>query len=100
MPPRRLATLLDQARRHQEASCPYHTGTSSESLLSDHKCRREVFPTVTTHVLAEHTNEVWWIEWSPDGRYLASGGKDCHVIIWKIDVSARYVGLLKGMNRS
>jgi WD40 repeat protein len=87
MPPQRLATLFDQARRFQESRCLYHSGTQAISLLSDHRCQREVFPTVATHVLAEHTDEVWTIEWSPNGQYLASAGKDKTIHIWKIEVS-------------
>jgi WD40 repeat protein len=89
MPPQRLATLFDQARRFQESRCPYHSGNKAVSLLSDHRCQREVFPTVATHVLAEHTNEVWTIEWSSNGQYLASAGKDKTIHIWKIEVSGR-----------
>lgn len=100
MPPRRLATLFDQARRYQELQCTYHTGIQSTSLLHDHRCQREVFPSVTTHVLAEHTDEVWVVEWSPDGNYLASGGKDHLVIIWKIEPTptraCEKVRILKG----
>ncbi|KAG7575398.1 hypothetical protein FFLO_00388 [Filobasidium floriforme] len=85
MPPKRLATLFDQARKYQEGNCVYHSGYPAETLLSDHRCKREVFPTVATHVLAEHTDEVWTIQWSRDGRYLASAGKDMSIIIWKVE---------------
>lgn len=49
---------------------------------------------MTTNVLAEHNDEVWNVEWSPDGRYLASGGADRTVIIWHIGVC------LAGFSRS
>jgi WD40 repeat protein len=88
MPPKRLATLFNQARKYQEGNCVYHSGYPAETLLSDHRCKREVFPTVATHVLAEHTDEVWTIQWSRDGRYLASAGKDMSIIIWKVEVSS------------
>lgn len=88
IPPRRLATLFDQSRRYQELHCMYHTESSAvPSLLADHRCRRLAFPSVSTHVLAEHEDEVWVVAWSHCGQYLASGGKDPYVIIWKIGVS-------------
>ena len=87
IPPRRLQTLFDQASRHQRANCMYHTDAASTSLLWDHNCARRQFPTVTTHILAEHTNEVWVLEWSNNGKYLASGSADTSVIVWKIGVS-------------
>ncbi|WVQ93433.1 hypothetical protein IAU59_000504 [Kwoniella sp. CBS 9459] len=84
VPSRRLATLFDQARRHQQLSCLYHEEPESSSLYTDHRCESGQFPSVTTHVLADHTDEVWRIEWSPDGMYLASAGKDKTVVIWQL----------------
>ena len=87
VPQRRLATLLDQARRHQALSCMYHQEGESPSLYVDHECASGQFPTITTHILADHTDEVWRIEWSPDGMKLASAGKDRVVVIWQLKVS-------------
>ncbi|KAH6918387.1 WD repeat-containing protein [Coprinopsis sp. MPI-PUGE-AT-0042] len=65
-----------------------HTLSSSDatsfSLLSDHQCGKTGFPNVTTTVLEVHSNEVWCLEWSHDGRFLASGGRDTAVLIWKM----------------
>jgi WD40 repeat protein len=58
------------------------------TLLSDHSCKRGSFPTVSTHVLSEHTDEVWVLEWSHDGRFLATGGRDGQVVIWDVGVSS------------
>lgn len=57
------------------------------SLLSDHACKRGSFPSVPTYVLNEHTDEVWVLEWSHDGRFLATGGRDSQVVIWEVGVS-------------
>lgn len=82
--PRRLTALLEQARAHQRAQCLYHTRTVPPSLLEDHACSRADFPVLTTHILAEHDDEVWDIRWSHDGRSLASGSKDKCAIVWSI----------------
>lgn len=90
LPPRRLDTLLTHARTYQRSTCSYHqVGTQSEtfSLYVDHSCTRAQFPTLTTHILAEHLDEVWRLEWSHDGRYLASASQDKTAIIWRIGVS-------------
>ncbi|QRV99920.1 WD repeat-containing protein [Ceratobasidium sp. AG-Ba] len=85
LPPRRLDGLLAQARAYQRATCAYHQSESDNfSLYTDHSCTRAQFPTLTSHILAEHTDEVWRIEWSHDGRYLASTSQDKTVIIWRI----------------
>lgn len=41
---------------------------------------------MTTSILEGHHDEVWNLNWSPDGRYLASGGKDGAVCIWRVEV--------------
>ncbi|TDL15120.1 WD40 repeat-like protein [Rickenella mellea] len=42
----------------------------------DNQRSRDSFPAVTTHILAEHKDEVWNIQWSHCGRYLASASRD------------------------
>lgn len=86
VPSRRLATLLDQARRHQQQDCVFHDDGTASSLYLDHECSSGQFPTMTTHILADHTDEVWKLEWSPDGTMLASTGKDHTVVIWQLKV--------------
>lgn len=44
---------------------------------------------MTTTILEGHKDEVWNIEWSHDGTYLASASKDKTAIIWKIGVCLR-----------
>lgn len=87
VPSRRLATLLDQARRLQRQSCIYHTDPEPFSLYTDHECLSGQFPNMTTHILADHTDEVHNLAWRPDGEYLATCGQDKKVVIWQISVS-------------
>jgi WD40 repeat protein len=84
LPDRRIETLISQARQHQRNQCIYHTSDTHTSLFSDHFCDRSLFPNVTTHILANHKDEVWCLAFSPSGRYLATGSKDKQVIIWRV----------------
>lgn len=87
IPARRLPTLLDQALSHQQHHCLYHNtrlDASSYSMLYDHQCGKSGFPNVTTSILDVHKGEVWQLEWSHDGRFLASAGEDKMAIIWKM----------------
>lgn len=98
IPQRRFATLLDQARAYQQGQCLYHNmplKTRSYSLYTDHLCERNAFPRVTTAVLQIHTDEVWNLEWSHSGRYLATASKDKTAIISKIEVR-RHGAVAKG----
>ncbi|GAY40202.1 hypothetical protein CUMW_050210, partial [Citrus unshiu] len=35
-------------------------------------------------ILTEHKNEVWFVQFSNNGEYLASSSSDCSAIIWKV----------------
>ena len=90
IPPRRFVTLLDQARLHQISQCIYHNAPITPqhfSLYADHTCDTDLFPRITTTILQVHTDEVWSLEWSHSGRYLASASKDKSVIVWSVGVS-------------
>lgn len=90
LPQRRFSTLLQQAIEYQRHQCLYHNLPSAGanfSLYSDHYCASDEFPSITTTILESHKDEVWNIEWSHDGKYLASAGKDKSAIIWRVGVS-------------
>jgi len=84
VPPRRLDTLLQQARDHQIELCNHHVNLHETSLYHDHICSRNQFPSTTTHILEGHTDEVWQVQWCHSGKMLASSGRDMTVIIWRI----------------
>lgn len=89
IPQRRFAALIQQAQDLQRQRCRYHNPPPDArfSLYSDHRCSKDDFPRVTTTILEVHTDEVWNLEWSHDGNYLASAGKDKSAIIWRRGVS-------------
>jgi len=89
LPPRRLTTLLSQAVTHQKNQCLYHNRTGEgevvKSYAVDHLCSKQTFPCETIQVLTDHNDEVGFCKWAPNGKFLATGSKDCTVIIWKFD---------------
>ncbi|OAV88145.1 hypothetical protein PTTG_07615 [Puccinia triticina 1-1 BBBD Race 1] len=89
LPHQRLPHLLEQSKTLQRLQCLYHVTNPPISLLSNHTCSRSAFPTETSHVLSRHTDEVWRIEWSHDGRRLASADRAKTCIIWKLVPSAK-----------
>jgi WD40 repeat protein len=96
LPPNRLVTLLGQAVELQADQCPYHntkemTSLDSVSLLTDHICSKDDFPCQVSQVLTEHTDEVWFCRFSPDGTKLATGSKDGTLVIWTVDLVNRVV---------
>lgn len=91
-------TALQPDPSHSPSTHNFHShsqtnvvpSTPAMSLYSDHYCEASMFPRLTTTILEVHTDEVWNVEWSHDGRLLASGGKDKLAIIWVVGVSVHF----------
>eukprot|EP00906_Rhabdomonas_costata_P021640 RCo031398 len=73
LPPRRLPALLQQAQAFQRLRCRFHNVDPTDcSLLVDHVCTKATLPKHTRCVLRGHTDEVWFVAFSHNGRLLAS----------------------------
>ncbi|KAJ4967648.1 hypothetical protein NE237_014349 [Protea cynaroides] len=94
VPERRLEHLLEMVLTSQLGSCIYHNSSDAISLYEDHCCGRNQIPTETVQILCHHDNEVWFVQFSNNGEYLASSSSDCTAIIWKVsdegDVSLKH----------
>ncbi|KAK4573268.1 hypothetical protein RGQ29_031295 [Quercus rubra] len=84
LPERRLEHLVETAVTAQIDSCMYHNTLDAVSLYEDHCCGRVQIPTETVQILKEHKNEVWFVQFSNNGDYLASSSSDCTAIIWQV----------------
>ncbi|KAL3267374.1 hypothetical protein HHI36_011505 [Cryptolaemus montrouzieri] len=100
LPPHRLNALLTQALEYQTTQCSYHNTSQgialqTASLLTDHCCPKDEFPTNTIQILNDHCDEVWYCQFSPDGSKLATGSKDNNVIIWDVHPESCTITLKK-----
>lgn len=93
IPQRRLGTLLEQAKAHQRQNCLYHATDASSTLLADCNCDSSSFPALTNYILKDHTDEIWRLEFSHNGEWLATAGRDKTAIIWKIKVRHLFLSL-------
>ena len=85
IPDNRLETLVEQALTSQIQRCPYHNENSmSLSLMSDYEAGPDSLPTVPVHTLTLHADEVWVVQFSPDGKWLVSASKDGSAILWDV----------------
>ncbi|KAJ5182460.1 hypothetical protein N7492_000076 [Penicillium capsulatum] len=82
IPQHRLAILLDHVKQTQISNCLYHNTAASPSLYSDHMCDRSDFPLDVSIDLNQHSDEVWYCEFSHDGTKLVTAGKDRTVLIY------------------
>lgn len=92
IPEHRLAVLLNQVKQNQISKCLYHNPNTSPSLFADHICDRSQFPLQTIRELKESTGEVWFLEFSHNGKMLAASGQGGTVVIYDIcDFTARHM---------
>lgn len=82
IPQHRLANLLDHVKQSQINNCLYHNTADPPSLYSDHMCDRNEFPLEVSADLTQHSDEVWYCEFSHDGTKLVTAGKDHTVLIY------------------
>lgn len=85
LPDDRLLGLLEQAIESQLSKCIYHnSSTALPSLLSDYTAGEEQIPSQKLHELCAHSDEIWHLQFSNDGKRLASCSKDGVTIIWEV----------------
>ncbi|CAF0901227.1 unnamed protein product [Rotaria sordida] len=100
LPPKRLESLLSQAIELQQERCTYHVkpgklSIEDISLLQDHACTKQTLPCITIQTLTDHTDEVWFCKFSPDGTKLATGSKDGNLYIYDVDMETYRLKLRK-----
>ncbi|CAL1389658.1 unnamed protein product [Linum trigynum] len=85
VPERRLEQLVEQALTLQRDACVFHNSLDREiSLYTDHQCGRDQIPSRTLQILEAHSDEVWFLNFSHNGKYLASSSNDQSAIIWEV----------------
>ena len=82
IPEHRLVQLLNQIKQNQITKCLYHNPSTPLSLFTDHMCDRNEFPLQTIRRLEESDGEVWVVEFSHDGKLLATSGSGSTVLIF------------------
>ncbi|XWS54393.1 hypothetical protein CRYUN_Cryun10bG0086500 [Craigia yunnanensis] len=85
IPEKRLEHLVERALDVQRGACMFHNTSDSDlSLYSDHQCGKNHIPSQTLQILQAHNDEVWFLQFSHNGKYLASSSKDQSAIIWEV----------------
>ncbi|KAI9114198.1 hypothetical protein K1719_014848 [Acacia pycnantha] len=91
VPERRLEHLVEQALILQREVCQFHNSLDKEmSLYTDHHCGKDQIPSRTLQVLEGHDDEVWFVQFSHNGKYLASSSNDRSAIIWEVGSNGEF----------
>ncbi|KAM7542736.1 hypothetical protein Aperf_G00000015314 [Anoplocephala perfoliata] len=91
LPPGRLETIVAEAVRSQLSNCLFHLEPVSWnspldiSILQPHGCSMLDFPVFPVQKIEHRDSELYFSVFSPDGNYLAVGGKGNNVDIFKVD---------------
>lgn len=103
VPERRWEILFKQAVLYQQSQARYPPLVNkgeivpNPSLLVDYQSEWKSYPSHSTHILESHSDEVWYVSFSHDGRFLASGSKDFSAIIWDTEVPSLGDVVAKGL---
>ncbi|KAJ0779524.1 putative transcription factor WD40-like family [Helianthus annuus] len=90
IPDGRLLQLVEQALDLQREACLFHNSDAGEtSLYANHHCGRDQIPSQTVQILQEHQDEVWYLQFSHNGKYLASSSSDNSAIIWEVNLDGK-----------
>ncbi|KAJ6796682.1 WD repeat-containing protein 26-like isoform X1 [Iris pallida] len=85
IPEGRLECLVEQALILQRDGCKFHNPLDNTlSLYTDHQCRKDQIPSRTIQILQAHHGEVWFLQFSNHGKYLASSSSDKSAVIWEV----------------
>ncbi|KAK8951332.1 hypothetical protein KSP39_PZI003175 [Platanthera zijinensis] len=85
IPEGRLEHLVEQALNVQREACYFHNALDTcLTLYTDHHCRKDQIPSQTTQILQGHGDEVWFVQFSNNGNFLASSSRDNSAIIWEV----------------
>lgn len=87
IPEGRLEHLVEQALSVQREACTFHNSLDTLSLYSDHQCGKSQIPSRTIQILQAHHDEVWFLKFSDNGKYLASASNDKTAIVWEVHES-------------
>lgn len=87
-PDKRLQVLLERTLEQQQARQRW-VPRRSLSLLVDDRDGKEQIPSHTACVLRDHEDEVWHVQFSHCGNYIASVSKSAVVFVWEINITKK-----------
>ncbi|KAJ4746909.1 Transducin/WD40 repeat-like superfamily protein [Rhynchospora pubera] len=61
-----------------------HLGPEKAKVRYSGKLHREITGLYMNQAIQAHSGSIWSIEFSLDGRYLASAGEDCVIHVWEV----------------
>lgn len=100
----RLIQLVNQALNYQQSLSPNYfslptfndKNIGNISLYNDLTLNSNKLPLNLKYTLSNHKDEVWFIKYSNDGKYLASCSKDMSIIVYDCNKSYKIMKYLTG----
>ena len=101
-----LTTILLQASKYQQLQSPYYLPPRTkqerrklppESLIPppSKKYQKNFHPGKLLHTLTYHKDEVWFIKFSPSGRFMVSGSSDGRLVLYDVVNNFQLIKILE-----
>ncbi|CDR40409.1 CYFA0S05e00364g1_1 [Cyberlindnera fabianii] len=102
IPKYRLFKLIQQSIQYQKSMTLYQFGDDSQqvSLYEDIKSDKTNFPNTILKTLTDHTDEVWYIAFSNNGKILATASADNFVNLYDVDNDFKLIHKLEGHDKA
>lgn len=85
VPENRLEKLLLQAIEYQKETCLIGSDGDDSSLsLLQEQSTSSVIPQETLYILEHHTDEVWYVQFSHDGKYMVTTSADKTALLYEV----------------
>lgn len=101
-----LTTILQQASKYEQLQSPYYlpprTKQEKKKLSSSNlvpppskKYQKNFEPGKLLHTLTYHNDEVWFIKFSPSGKYMVTGSSDGRLVLYDVINNFQLIKILE-----
>ncbi|KAI5949316.1 hypothetical protein KGF54_005551 [Candida jiufengensis] len=92
-----LSTIIDQSTKYQQSQSPLYLPPRNKN---DKKKNSQINFNATRllHTLTNHLDEVWYLKFSPSGKYLVTGSHDGRLILYDVYDNFNLIKILEPTN--
>ncbi|KAI5965021.1 hypothetical protein KGF57_000814 [Candida theae] len=102
-----LSTIIDQAVKYQQSQSPFYLPPRTKHDWRKSLSAQNPNPSPTTNnfncdqlhcTLTDHLDEVWFLKFSPSGKYLVTGSLDGRLILYNVHENFQRIKIMEPTN--